>query len=199
MTLTHHETAEETVRDDTGHELLRFLETLPELDQLRIELIDGKIVMQASAAPFHNRIVARLSAQFLAEEWEVLPEQAMISDISSFEPKADLTVTTAEKIADNRNPLPADRVDLVVEVVSSDRDSDYVKKRMWYAMSEVPFYLLVDPNDGTVELCSHPDPRKLRYRTTDRFQFGDTVELPVPFSFGVDTSQFKLYPPKPPR
>ncbi|MFJ2646552.1 hypothetical protein ACIO1C_07485 [Streptomyces sp. NPDC087420] len=53
--------------------------------------------------------MAGLSAQFLAEDWEALPEQAMVSDISSFEPKADLTVTTAEKIADNRNPLPADR------------------------------------------------------------------------------------------
>jgi Uma2 family endonuclease len=196
MTLTRHETAEDMVRGETGHELLRFLEKIPELDQLKIELIDGKIVMQASAAPFHNRIVADLTTQFVMKKWEVLAEQALISAISSFEPKADLTVTTFEQIADNRNPLPADRAELVVEVVSSDKDSDYIKKRTWYAMSDIPLYLLVDPNDGSMELCSAPDPRKLRYRTSDPYFFGDRVELPEPFGFSLDTTRFKVYPPK---
>ncbi|MGW1026282.1 Uma2 family endonuclease [Streptomyces sp. NPDC002577] len=194
MTLRHHETVEDVMRRKDGHELLRFLETLPELDQLKIELIDGKIVMQVSAAPFHNRIVARLTTQFTLAGWEALPEQALISEISSFEPKADLTVTTAEAIQDNPNPFPAYRVDLVVEVVSSDRDSDYIKKRMWYAMSQIPLYLLIDPNEGLIEL--HSQPEKMTYRRVDPYQFGDAIELPEPFSFAVDTSQFKLYPPK---
>lgn len=187
------------MRSEAWHELLRTLEGLPELDQLRIELIDGKIVMQASAAPFHNRIVSDLAAQFGRKNWEALPGQTLISSTPGFEPKADLTVTTFEKIEDNRNPLPADRVDLVVEVVSTDKDCDYTKKRMWYAMSEIPLYLLVDPNDGSMELCSDPDPHKLRYRTSDPFTFGDPVELPDPFGFSLDTTQFKLYPPKPRR
>ncbi|MFF3270445.1 Uma2 family endonuclease [Streptomyces chrestomyceticus] len=194
MTLMHHDTVEDIMRAEKGHELLRFLEKIPELDQLKIELIDGKIVMQVSAAPFHNRIVALLTAQVLAEGWEALPEQALVSDISSFEPKADLTVTVEEAIRNNPNPLPADRVDLVVEVVSSDRDSDYIKKRMWYAMSRIPLYLLVDPNECMVELYSEPD--HLTYRRVDPYRFGDPVPLPEPFSFAVDTSRFKPYPPK---
>ncbi|WP_050502537.1 Uma2 family endonuclease [Streptomyces monomycini] len=194
MTLMHHDTVEDIMRGEKGHELLRFLEKIPELDQLKIELIDGKIVMQASAAPFHNRIVALLTAQVLAEGWEALPEQALVSDISSFEPKADLTVTVEEAIRSNPNPLPADRVDLVVEVVSSDRDSDYIKKRMWYAMSRIPLYLLVDPNECMIELYSEPD--HLTYRRVDPYQFGDQVPLPEPFSFAIDTSRFKPYPPK---
>ncbi|MFI2235375.1 Uma2 family endonuclease [Streptomyces chrestomyceticus] len=194
MTLMHHDTVEDIMRGEKGHELLRFLEKIPELDQLKIELIDGKIVMQASAAPFHNRIVALLTAQVLAEGWEALPEQALVSDISSFEPKADLTVTVEEAIRSNPNPLPADRVDLVVEVVSSDRDSDYIKKRMWYAMSRIPLYLLVDPNECMIELYSEPD--HLTYRRVDPYQFGDQVPLPEPFSFAFDTSRFKPYPPK---
>jgi Uma2 family endonuclease len=194
MTLMHHETVEDVMRSKDGHELLRFLETLPELDQLKIELIDGKIIMQASAAPFHNRIVTKLATQFDAEGWEALGEQALISEISSFEPKPDLTVTTAEAIQDNANPLPADRVDLAIEVVSSDRNSDYIKKRMWYAMSGIPLYLLIDPNDGIIELYS--DPEKMTYRRVDPYQFGESVELPGPFSFAIDTSPFRLYPPK---
>ncbi|MEU9119460.1 Uma2 family endonuclease [Streptomyces sp. NPDC048506] len=196
MTLMHHETAEDAVRGNTGHDLLRFLEELPELDQLKIELIDGKIVMQASATPFHNLIVTKLATQFDAGGWTALAEQALISEISSFEPKPDLIVTTAEAIQDNRNPLPADRVDLVIEVVSSDRDSDYIKKRMWYAMSEIPLYLLVDPNEGLIELYS--DPSNLSYRRVDPYRFGDAVELPRPFSCSVHTSGFRLYPPKTP-
>ncbi|KWT59324.1 hypothetical protein ADL21_24505 [Streptomyces albus subsp. albus] len=194
MTLMHHDTVEDIMRGEKGHELLRFLEKIPELDQLKIELIDGKIVMQASAAPFHNRIVALLTAQAVGEGWEVLPEQALISDISSFEPKADLTVTTEEAIQNNPNPLPVDHVELVVEVVSSDRDSDYIKKRMWYAMSRIPLYLLIDPNECMIELHSQPD--RLSYRRVDPYQFGDPVPLPDPFSFAVDTTRFKPYPPK---
>lgn len=194
MTLMHHDIAEDIMRGTTGHDLLRFLETLPELDQLKIELIDGKIVMQASAAPFHNRIVSRLAVQFVTEGWEALGEQALISEISSFEPKPDLTVTTTQAIEDNRNPLPADRADLVVEVVSSDKDGDYIKKRMWYAMSGIPLYLLVDPNNGVIELHSRPE--KLSYRSVDPYGFGEFVELPEPFGFRLDTSQFRLYPPK---
>lgn len=196
MTLTHHETAEDTVRGETGHKLLRFLEKIPELDQLKIELIAGKIVMQASAAPFHNRIVTKLAIQFDTAGREALVEQALISEISSFEPKPDLIVTTSEAIQDNRNPFPADRVELVIEVVSTDKDSDYIKKRMWYAMSRIPFYLLVDPNDGIIEL--HSQPERMSYRRVDPYQFGETVHIPEPFSYGVDTSQFKLYPPKQP-
>ncbi|MFH8405004.1 Uma2 family endonuclease [Streptomyces sp. NPDC018019] len=194
MTLMHHDTAEDIMRGEKGHELLRFLEKIPELDQLKIELIDGKIVMQASAAPFHNYIVALLTAQMISKGRMVLPEQALISDISSFEPKADLTVTTEEAIRANPNPLPADRVDLVVEVVSSDRDSDYIKKRFWYAMSRIPLYLLIDPNECMIELYSEPD--RTSYRRVAPYRFGDPVPLPEPFSFPVDTTRFKPYPPK---
>jgi len=34
MTLTYHETAEDTVRGETGHKLLRFLEKVPETVQI---------------------------------------------------------------------------------------------------------------------------------------------------------------------
>ncbi|WP_052865894.1 Uma2 family endonuclease [Streptomyces niger] len=195
MTLTHHETAEDMSPIDDPHDLLRFLEDLPELDQLKIELIDGKIVMQASAAPFHNQIVMKLGMQFESHGWTALPDQALISPISSFEPKADLTVTTPEAMADNANPFPADRVALVVEIVSSDKDVDYIKKRFWYGMSEIPLYLVIDPNIGTCSL--HSQPHTNGYRTVTTLEFGEPVELPEPFGFAVDTSAFKLYPPKP--
>ncbi|MGW1075461.1 Uma2 family endonuclease [Streptomyces sp. NPDC002537] len=191
-TLVDHDIAEDLMRGKPDHALLRFLDTLPELDPLKIELIDGKIVMQASAAPLHNIIVAWLARQFLEGGWAALPEQGLISEVGDFEPKPDLTVTPVEELADNRNPYPADRVDLVVEVVSTDKNSDYVKKCSWYAMSKISQYLLIDPFDGVCEL--HSRPQGAAYRTVDTYEFGEPVKLLEPFSFAVDTSRFKLYP-----
>ncbi|WP_051831258.1 Uma2 family endonuclease [Streptomyces violens] len=194
MTLTHHETAGAMSPIEDPHALLRFLEDLPELDQLKIELIDGKIVIQASAAPFHNLIVGKLTVQFMLQGWEALPDQALISPNSSFEPKADLTVTTLDAMSDNKNPFPADRVELVVEIVSSDKDVDYIKKRFWYGTSKIPLYLVIDPNIG---MCSlHSQPQAHGYRTVTTSEFGEPIELPEPFSFAIDTTTFKLYPPK---
>ncbi|MFB4196563.1 Uma2 family endonuclease [Streptomyces carpaticus] len=178
------------------HELLRFLEELPELDELKIELIDGKIVLQASATPFHNRIVRNLGSQFDRENWEALPEQALASPDSSFEPKPDLAVTTLDAIADNPNPLPCDSVDLVVEVVSSDREVDQVKKLSWYGGSGIPLYLIVDPHEGSCQL--HSQPYGAGYRTRTTTEFGRPIELPKPFDFALDTTKFKLYPPRRP-
>ncbi|MCU4746819.1 MULTISPECIES: Uma2 family endonuclease [unclassified Streptomyces] len=178
------------------HELLRFLEEVPELDELKIELIDGKIVLRASATPFYNRIVRDLGSQFQREDWEALPEQAVISPDSSFEPKPDLSVTTLDAIADNPNPLPCHSVDLVVEVVSGDRDVDQIKKLFWYGTSKVPLYLIVDPNDGLSHLHAKPYGRGYRTRTTT--EFGRPVELPEPFGFALDTTGFKIYPPRRP-
>ncbi|TDC13040.1 Uma2 family endonuclease [Streptomyces sp. 8K308] len=198
MTATYQEAVEKTVETmspiENPHDLMRFLEKLPELDHLKIELIDGKIVMQASAAPLHNLIVSELSAQFRAQGWVALGEQALFTPSSSFEPKPDLSVTTLDAVADNANPFPCQRVPLVVEVVSGDKDVDHVKKRFWYGTVSIPLYLLVDPHDGICALHSHP--RDHGYRTVSTTEFGEPIELTEPFSFALDTRSFKLYPPK---
>ncbi|MCA6095006.1 Uma2 family endonuclease [Streptomyces sp. SCA3-4] len=189
-----HDIAEDIMRGKPDHDLLRFLDKIPELDELKIELIDGKIVMQASAAPLHNLIVGDLAFQFRSNDWVALPEQALISERSGFEPKPDLTITTADEVADNRNPFPTDRTPLVIEVVSSDRTSDYLKKRLWYAISRIPQYLLIDPYDGICTL--HSRPQGADYRVLEMHEFGEPIKLAEPFSFALDTTKFRLYPPK---
>ncbi|GAA1954628.1 Uma2 family endonuclease [Kitasatospora viridis] len=178
-----------------AHGLVRLLESLPEFDAYRVELIDGKIVLLPSATPFHNLIQVSVSAQLHQQGWAAMTEQALCSPDRSFEPKPDVIATGFEQIEDNANPLPAERVLLTVEIVSTDRDSDYAKKRLWYAASGVPLYLIIDPNDGLWEL--HSGPRGALYRIVERGEFGEAVELPAPFTFALDTAQFKLYPPRP--
>jgi Uma2 family endonuclease len=179
---------------ETAHDLVRLLEQIPELDAYRIELIDGKIVMLPSAAPFHNLIQVEISSQLNRQDWAAMTEQALFSPIRAFEPKPDVVATTYERTADNANPFPAERVLLAVEIVSTDRDSDYAKKRVWYAASGIPLYLIVDPNDGVWELHSHP--RGDGYRAVEHGEFGEDIELPAPFSLALSTSRFKLYPPR---
>ncbi|MEF3113074.1 Uma2 family endonuclease [Streptomyces chrestomyceticus] len=197
MTTTQHDTAGHIMGGPGDHGLLRFLEERPELDHLRIELVERKIVMRRSGSPYRTCAVAVLGAQLTRAGWVALSGQALVSDVPGSEPKADLTVTTEEAVEDDRHPFPADRVHLVAEVVEevvSERDSDYARKRRWYAMSRIPLHLLVDPNEAVVELYSQPD--HLSYRRMDPYQFGDQVPLPEPFSFAIDTSRFKPYPPK---
>ncbi|MCC9310534.1 Uma2 family endonuclease [Kitasatospora sp. RB6PN24] len=180
-----------------AHDLVRLLESIPELDAYRVELIDGKIVMLPSAAPFHNFIQANAASQFIQRGWWAMTEQALVSPEASFEPKPDIAVTTHELAADNLNPFPAERAAITVEIVSTDRDGDYAKKRFWYAISGVPLYVIIDPNDGVWEL--HSGARGGDYRIVERGEFGEPIELPEPFAFPLDTSAFKVYPPKPPR
>ncbi|MCX4748562.1 Uma2 family endonuclease [Kitasatospora sp. NBC_01287] len=179
---------------ETAHDLVRLLEQLPELDAYRIELIDGKIVMLPSAAPFHNFIQTAITSQFFQQGWWSMVEQALVSPERAFEPKPDVVVTSHDEAADNANPFPAHRVAITVEIVSTDRDSDYAKKRAWYALSGIPLYLIVDPNEGIWEL--HSDPRDGGYRVVAHGRFGEDVELPEPFSFAVGTETFKVYPPR---
>ncbi|MEU9127389.1 Uma2 family endonuclease [Kitasatospora sp. NPDC048540] len=176
----------------TDYDLVRLLEGMPELDRFRIELIDGKIVMLPSAAPFHNFIQATVAGQFIQQGWWSMTEQALVSPVRGFEPKPDISVTSHELAADNVNPFPAGRVAVTVEIVSSDRDSDYAKKRLWYAVSGVPLHLIIDPNLGVWELHSRPDGGD--YRVVEHGEFGRAVELPEPFAFALETSSFKVYP-----
>ncbi|WP_050514899.1 Uma2 family endonuclease [Streptomyces rimosus] len=194
MAGTEHRTAGHIMRGGDRHGLLRFLEERPELDHLRIELVEGKIVLRRPGPPFRTCTVARLGAQMERAGWAGLSGQALISGVPGFEPKADLTVTTEEAMQDDCHPYPADRVHLVAEVVEkvvSERDSDYARKRRWYAMSRIPLHLLVDPNEGVVELYSQPE--DLDYGRVDRYRFGDPVPLPEPFSFAVETRRFRSY------
>lgn len=181
------------VEERAAHDLLRKLERLPEFDGYKIELIDGTICMHPSAKPFHNFIQSYVTGAFINHGWWSLTEQALISSVVGYEPKPDVVVTTAEQAADNANPYPADRVEMAAEIVSTDRDSDYGKKRIWCAMSGIPLYLLIDPNDGTCQLHSEPD--RASYRVVRHSLFGEPIVLPKPFGFDVETTRFKVYPP----
>lgn len=143
--------------------------------------------MRKSAPPYANRVVTGLAVQLGVQGLEALGGQTLVSAVPGYEPKSALTITTAEAVRDNCHPYPADRVVMAVDVVTSDRDGEYVKRRTLYAMSGIPLCLLVDPNDGVIEL--HTEQQS--YCAVDFCQFGESVTLPEPLSFvaGHDSVQ----------
>lgn len=85
--------------------------------------------------------------------------------------------------------VDATQVLAAVEIVSpSNARTDYDEKLADYPAMGIPFYLIVDPRTGTIEV--HSDPCKGRYTGKEPYIFGDRV----PFGpWVVETSEFRRY------
>jgi Uma2 family endonuclease len=101
----------------------------------------------------------------------------------------DLAVVPAD-LVDDAPALAPDQTLLVVEVTSrSNGDTDRVVKRRRYAEYGAPLYLLIDRQERTVTLFSHPGP--IGYTKAEGpHPFGTTVHLPEPFDVDLETAGF---------
>ncbi|MFF3331176.1 Uma2 family endonuclease [Streptomyces sp. NPDC002888] len=84
--------------------------------------------------------------------------------------------------------MPCQGVAMVLEVTSTKPQADREVKRRCYARAGIPFYLLVDRETTEVTLLSNPGPDDYRQRCT--VPFGKPLNLPDPFAFDLDTSDF---------
>ena len=84
--------------------------------------------------------------------------------------------------------MPPDGIELVLEVTSSRPDLDRSAKRRAYAGAGIPLYLLADRQERRVTLFSHPVHDD--YSRTSAAVFGDTLDLPKPFDFTLETAPF---------
>ncbi|MFC5956540.1 Uma2 family endonuclease [Streptomyces pratens] len=77
----------------------------------------------------------------------------------------------------------------VVEIVSpSNPSNDYAEKLADYPAMGIPYYMIVDPRTGTIQV--HSDLCKGRYSNKEPYIFGDSV----PFGpWTVETSEFRRY------
>lgn len=79
-------------------------------------------------------------------------------------------------------------VAMVAEVTSSKPDQDRITKRHCYARAAIPLYLLIDREKSQVSLFSKP--LRDEYTEVHLTPFGDSVALPAPFDFELDTKDF---------
>lgn len=117
---------------------------LPE--DLRYELIEGRLVLTPVGLPIHQFLEVRIAnaiEENCPDQFLVNVEQALLkSERSEFRPDVMLI---REEGAD-RSPVLPDDVSLIVEIVSpSSRFSDRQDKAKWYAQLQIPSYWIVDP------------------------------------------------------
>ncbi|WP_127497271.1 Uma2 family endonuclease [Actinoplanes solisilvae] len=121
------------------------LADLPE--DLRYELIDGRLVLTPHALPLHQVIQLRtayaIEANCPEDDFVVNGDQAILMSLRS-ELKPDVVLVRME--GSLRSPvLPAD-VPLVVEIISrSSRADDRDRKMKDYALVGIPHYWIIDP------------------------------------------------------
>ncbi|WP_433296995.1 Uma2 family endonuclease [Actinoplanes sp. CA-030573] len=120
------------------------LTDLPE--DLRCELIDGRLVLTPNALPIHQTISMRLGyalEENCPPDLVVNVEQRVLLDRRN-EFRPDVMVFTAE--GSRRSPVPAADTLLVVEVISpSSRRNDRRDKLERYADLRIPAYWIIDP------------------------------------------------------
>jgi Uma2 family endonuclease len=156
------------------------LETFPE-DNLRRELIDGKLVVTAAPATRHQRVVAKLVHRLYAycevHGGEVLPAplDVYFSDTNVVEP--DVIYAREENRDRFEQKFFRSAPDLVVEVSSpSTRRLELIRKRDLYERFGVPEYWFVDLDADRLEVYRLAEGR---YGGPALFARGGSIETPL--------------------
>ncbi|MBC3843994.1 Uma2 family endonuclease [Streptacidiphilus sp. 4-A2] len=154
-----------------------FWETYDFPEEVRVEFIDGEIVMQANPLMLHNvpgrTLIRHVPSPF--EAWvecgiEVGPEDR---------PKPDAVIIRAGDWPEETRDLPVPLLLAVVEVVSTSKASirrDYQDKYLKYQDCGIPVYVIIDPNIGSWMLFTLDATG--RYAETGRGAFGDPIAFP---------------------
>ncbi|MDH6113272.1 Uma2 family endonuclease [Kitasatospora sp. MAP12-15] len=162
------------------------------------EISGDEIIMMMSPANLHELIVYRLAKQ-LDRQLEksalelIAHGGADVEDSASgIKRRPDIMVFPESALESGDAVHPRDVV-AVVEVVSkSNPENDYQGKMRDYPVMGIPYYLIVDPRNGTGIVLSapHTTPEGPRYSTRREFRFGESVLLGA---LEVDTADFSTY------
>ena len=175
--------------------LAEFLD-LPRQEQ-RCELIDGVVYMAAFPIPDHQFLAMVLSGYMFQQIMEtglgIVYQVAgvVVSNTSALGP--DIVVVRAER-AGIIGPTVIDGgpPDIVVEVLSSNRHIDLVRKRELYGATGVPEYWILDGEADTLtalELAADGT-----YRERAVLTVGDTLTTPLFPEFSLPLAQLFEHP-----
>ncbi|MGW9117410.1 Uma2 family endonuclease [Streptomyces sp. NPDC055663] len=170
------------------------LDTLPNLPP-HTELIDASLVFQCPQTLFHSRAISFFSGwlQSLARpDVEVMARFTI--DIDRYNrPEPDVIVVDGEVIQDlNQTRLPAESVQLAIEVVSDESlTRDRETKPVKYARAKIPHYWRVENHDGrAVVYVFELEPSTGAYTSTGIFH--DRMKVSVPFLIDLDLTAISM-------
>ncbi|WP_336206000.1 Uma2 family endonuclease [Nonomuraea sp. LPB2021202275-12-8] len=160
--------------------------------ELRIELVNGRIVVNDTGTWQHNTIIAQVLFQLVpvvAERgWEVWPNITVFLGDEADRYVPDLTVVPQNPVMESDEAVRGDSTLLLVDVVAAGNAyDDHVVKPMGYAPAGVPLYLVIDPFQRVVKLHSEPGPGGYARETAE--PVGAPLLLPDPWHHLIDTGR----------
>ena len=166
-----------------------FLE-LPPMEQ-RCELIDGVLRMAAFPIPDHQFLAGVLTSRITQQITETglgiaLPETGLIlARDSAVGP--DITIIRADRTHIIGDTVINDAPDIVVEVLSSNRRADLVRKRELYAAIGIPEYWILDGAADTLTVLALGPAGSYRERAI--LTAADTLTTPLFPQFRLPLAQ----------
>ena len=178
-----------------GMSLAEFLE-LPRQEQ-RCELIDGVVYMAAFPIPDHQFLAMVLSGYMFQQIMEtglgIVYQVAgvVVSDNSALGP--DIVVVQAERVGIiGPTVIDGGPPDIVVEVLSSNRHVDLVRKRQLYAAAGAPEYWILDGDADTLTALELADDGTYRERAV--LTAAETLTTPLFPEFSLPLAQVFDHP-----
>ncbi|UWE13040.1 Uma2 family endonuclease [Actinacidiphila bryophytorum] len=164
-------------------------------DGFKAELSGDTIVMTVGPSGIHQRNLLVVRRQFDAHSpSDLVPSENtdLVSPGVGKSRNPDLTYLPAAVLETTDNQVPAETAAIAVELVSpSNPENDWVGKVRDYPVMGIPLYLVVDARLKTVTLFSRPDGGK--YHRREDADFGESLNIPQPFGFDLDTATLLPY------
>ncbi|MEY9847240.1 Uma2 family endonuclease [Streptacidiphilus sp. MAP5-3] len=159
-------------------------------EKAKVELSGDMVVVQASPSALHQRNLATVQEQFDAHRPDGYFPSGN-SDLAAVEVgkvrNPDLTYVPNDVVDLPEHDIPAALALVAVEMVSPrNPENDWVGKLRDYPVMGIPLYVIVDARAKTVTLFSEPE--NGRYRSREDADFGETIRIPAPFDFVLQTS-----------
>ena len=183
------------IRTGARMTLAEFLD-LPRQEQ-RCELIDGVVYMAAFPIPDHQFLAMVLSGYMFQQIMEtglgIVYQVAgvVVSDNSALGP--DIVVVRQERVGIiGPTVIDGGPPDIVVEVLSSDRRADLVRKRELYEAAGIPEYWILDGDSDTLTALELSDDGTYRERAV--LTAADTLTTPLFPEFRLPLAQVFNHP-----
>jgi len=170
------------------------LDRLPDVPELRYEIVDGELIVSRRPIWKHQHIILSLASAFFepvkALGGRVLPEPGLVwGELAEDNVVPDVAVVLPDRLYILSESHLTDAPNIVIEVVSEGSiETDYVKKRNLYQRTGAQEYWIADPFQRRIEVWRFAQGRA----TLESFADGDTVTTPlVP---GVSIVVSELWP-----
>jgi Uma2 family endonuclease len=159
----------------------------------RIELFDGSLHVTPGPTPIHQRVSTKLAFALTppAEEIGLFVHEAVNVRVGIDRiPIPDLAITS---MIDFHEPVVDASVVLLIGEILSPTNSatDKVLKMHYYAEAGIPWYLLVDPRNATLEIFGLVDGKYEKHATGAP---GSPLTLTEPVAVSIDPAD--LLPPR---